>query len=445
MIPQATRGSKAALFLPWPINNQEENMKRKWYLILYYLLVIALLATAVAPGIAAPGGAFDVIATGLNNPRGLAVSSDGTVYVAEAGKGGNGLCVPAGTGNPHCYGATGAVTRVLTNGTQEQFATGLPSIADQTLTAPQAPGDEALGPHDVLIGADGSLTLTIGFGMNPLSRTVLGPPGENMASLVQVTSSGTWTKTVDSGDYEVANNPDDNVVDSNPYGLLDVADGLVLTDAGGNALYHVTEGGAISTITTFPTRNVEFPPASGSFIPMHAVPTTVIDAPGANYYVGQLTGFPFPYHGANVFTATQGITPTVYLDGFTQIIDIAPDGNGGLYVVEISMNGFLDDNGPVPGALIHVAANGERTTMASTGLVFPTSVAVGEEYVYVTNFGAQANIGQVIRFPIQPTAVTLSGLSGASAVGLAPLALLLSLLVALPAFVHLLRRRPKQI
>ena len=71
-------------------------------------VLAALLAASAAQ--AAPQ--VDVIATGLNNPRGLAFASDGQLYVTEAGSGGNGRCVVLADHRTVCYGETGAVTRV---------------------------------------------------------------------------------------------------------------------------------------------------------------------------------------------------------------------------------------------------------------------------------------------------------------------------------------------
>ena len=52
-----------------------------------------------------------VMATGLDNPRGLAFGPDGAIYVVEAGRGGTGtMCLPNPAAQPgtRCYGPTGA-------------------------------------------------------------------------------------------------------------------------------------------------------------------------------------------------------------------------------------------------------------------------------------------------------------------------------------------------
>jgi len=61
-----------------------------------------------------PEPGFEVVAQGLNNPRGLALSSDGALYIAEAGAGGEGPCIP-NPENPaeeNCAGPSGSITRV---------------------------------------------------------------------------------------------------------------------------------------------------------------------------------------------------------------------------------------------------------------------------------------------------------------------------------------------
>ena len=108
-------------------------------------LARSILAGAIlALALAAPAFAADdvkVVASGLDNPRGLNFGPGGDLYVAEAGKGGTVKCVPGGEGGGQvCFGSSGAVTRVGPDGTdQKRITTGLPSQA-----SPE--GTEAIGP-----------------------------------------------------------------------------------------------------------------------------------------------------------------------------------------------------------------------------------------------------------------------------------------------------------
>src|SRR5215475_16004463 len=115
-------------------------------------VLIAAISTTTA---AAPTSTVHVIGTGLNNPRGIAISPDGSVYVAEAGTGGNGPCIPSSDGTTPCFGTTGSITRInLRTGAQERVATGFPSLAGPT-------GDGALGPAGISFQGQGNGYITI--------------------------------------------------------------------------------------------------------------------------------------------------------------------------------------------------------------------------------------------------------------------------------------------
>jgi sugar lactone lactonase YvrE len=375
---------------------------------LVVLALVALFGTMLAALVfgnrletvsAASPEATEVVASGLNNPRGLNFGPDGALYVAEAGSGGGGSCEdgPEGT---RCFGTTGSITRIdLRKGGVTRVAIGLPSLASPD-------GSFATGLHDISLQGRGNMFVTIGYGGSPNSRTTsLGPAGASFARLARVTANGKWKLQEDLGAYEAAANPAGDEVDSNPYGVLALSGKRLVADAGANALNEVAANGTVSTLGVFPNRMVdapsflELPP--GTEIPMDAVPTSVDLGPDGHYYVGQLTGFPFPVGGANVYRVPeQGVAPEVYAGGFTAIVDVAFGPDGSLYVLEIAKHGLLAafDGGDWAGALIRVAPDGTRTEIAAGAFFAPGGVAVGPEgALYVTNNSILSGTGQVLR------------------------------------------------
>jgi sugar lactone lactonase YvrE len=136
---------------------------------------------------------------------------------------------------------------------------------------------------------------------------------------------------------------------------------------------------------------------------------SVAVGPDGALYVGQLGGFPFNTGTSSIFRVVPGHAPTVVATGFTAIADIAFDPTGRLLVLEIDQAGLLDpalEKGlPTPGALIGVHKNGSKQVLATTGLEFPTGLAVSPHgTVYASNFGVlpasggpEGLSGQVVR------------------------------------------------
>ena len=341
----------------------------------FLLLAVIIMLSTEFP--AAP--TVEIVMRGLDNPRGLALGPEGGLYVVEAGRGGTGPCQTL-RGALQCYGASGAVTR-LWGGNQERVITGLPSQVDPT--------GQAVGPHDISFQGRGGAYISVGFGGDPSLRSNFGADGALFGTLVHAPASGKWRVIGDISGYETSANPAGGPIDSNPFGIVAEPAGRVMADAGGNDLLHIAANGKITTIATFPSR----PTRSTD-----SVPTGLTVGPDGAYYVGELTGAPFTAGAARIYRVVPGSAPTVILDGFKAILDIAFGPDGSLYVVEFSA-------GPAPGLaaagrLIRVFPNGTREVVWS-GLDHPTSVLIDVDgSIYVTNRGTSVGNGEVLKITL---------------------------------------------
>jgi hypothetical protein len=334
----------------------------------------------------------EVVATGLANPRGMAFGADGALYVAESGIGGEGPCRIGPEGNDECFGESGGVTRIADGG-QERVLDGLASFAAEG-------GMNASGPNDVSLVGD-TLYVLIGFAGDPVTRVDAGAGEDQFGHLFRTEGDGI-APVVDVAAYETANNPDSMALDSNPFTLEMQPDGTgAIVDAGMNALLSVDASGQLSTLSVFANETATAP--DGSEIPMNPVPTGLATAPDGSYYVGQLTGFPFPPGGAKVFgVAGGGSVPLIAYEDFTNIIDVALAPDGSLYVLEFNRGGMLSidpaDPATLEGQLTRIAPDGTREVVASEGLIAPTGLAIAADgSPHVAVFGVVGNMGQVWR------------------------------------------------
>jgi DNA-binding beta-propeller fold protein YncE len=340
----------------------------------------AIPAVLLASLVAGPAGAADtaVVASGLNNPRGIDVGANGRVYIAEAG--------------------TGRILRLVAGGIAV-VAGGLPS--EEVMEG------ELSGPVNVAGTGNGNVFALIGAGPRDVD--------DRFATVRRVT--GVKREITDIHHYQ-ATDPDPFDTeglphDSNPYGLEAIGAGrLLVTDAANNDLLVVKSNGRTRTVARFPLHVVStshlpmpnLPPE----LPAEVVPTTVAVGPDGYWYVGELTGFPFAPGASRIWriapwarNATCDSDTSdgcaLYLDGFTSItgLDFGPDGS--LYVVEIVKDGVFNlfSGGDPTGALIRVK-DGVRSELAAGQLIAPADVAVGRDgTVYVTNKSVMPD-GEVI-------------------------------------------------
>jgi hypothetical protein len=216
--------------------------------------------------------------------------------------------------------------------------------------------------------------------------------------------------------YEEAHptrDPRNGTPDSNPFGLLVDPGERLVVDAGGNALLRVAANGDISTLAVLPSLPRPCPtcippvPGVNSGDP---VPTRIALGPDGAYYVGILTGAPFPDGLANIYRIVPGEPPDVAVvcTGFKAIIGLAFDSRWNLYVLQHARDGnalMLD------GALYRIdnGSLGDGCTRANplqvhpvptedTRLIRPTAVVVGPDgALYVSNHGLGFGIGEVLR------------------------------------------------
>lgn len=392
---------------------------------------LALVATAcgvdVSDSLPAAGETahrYEVVAWGLNSPRGLAVDANGDVYVSEAGTVGT-ECVNPKDGP--CFGLSSAIQRYsglgTSNPTRVTVASGIVSMA---VLRPE--GAEVLGVAGIDLTDEGDLlgiTLFSDAGLRArftaadppyvpstdLDAAIKGDAGR----LISVDGRGDLRVLADVGGESyawTATNkdqpwaPQGQFPDSNPYAVLADKDGRIwVADAGANTIVLLEEqDGAYSQKIVSYIPN----PVTGS----DAVPTCLARY-GDWLYVGTLD-FSGNFGGAEpasiVFRVNVNATDPfnsaeVWSGGFDPIAgcDII---DGSLYVTEYATKATKYEFGSVLRVAIKPDGTAGKRTVLADDLVQPADVVALGNSILVVNHsvspggnGPDDAGGQIVRLP----------------------------------------------
>jgi hypothetical protein len=323
-----------------------------------FAALVAGVAAMVMMPLAAPVGAVTVsgpLVDGLAGPLGLAVGSDGTVYVSQT--------------------FAGVLTAVDKDGDVFDVAT----------------SDD---PDASIAGVDAK-------GKGTLSYTVAGAVEDDFIGLVRRVLPNGRVKTLgDTAAWEVEMNPDQGnsygfqdlpdgcavppfipgggepypgLIDSNTYAVAIVGGSRIVADAAGNDIVRVDANGRVSTVAVLPPVPFTITPeaaaglglpgcAIGATFNFEPVPTDVELGPDGLLYVSSLPGGPEgpgapPLGGVYTVDPKTGDVNQI-ATGFVSAVDLAVGNDGTVYVAELFPGRISKVTGGLPETVVNVPEPG---------------------------------------------------------------------------------------
>jgi hypothetical protein len=344
------------------------------------LLGAAVLSLGLlTPAGAAPAvGTVSLIATHLDNPRGLAFGPEGRLYVAVAGHGGGDCPAAASTpeGGQACFGRSGGVVK-LVQGRPVLVARGLASVADPDGVAAEGPSAlvRTANGWQVVMGESPQATPP---GLIPANRaTSLAQQGRLLA--ISDTNQQSVLANVGGDDYVWTSHHKSLVPgqfpDANPFSAIRYQGHTFVIDSGANLLTEVVGS------RTVPRAFFPNPPVSDS------VPTCVTQGPDGALYVGELTGGGNRAGSARIWRVVLNQTPKVWRKGLTNVTGCGFDSRGNFYATELQTTPLSPGPTSDPrGAVIKLAPNGTKTVLGYGHLFYPVGMVIKGNALYVSNW-----------------------------------------------------------
>lgn len=322
-----------------------------------------------------------VVASHLNNPRGLSPAPGGGLYLAEAGSGGS-TCLPGGEQGTTCLGLTGSFDLVTGHGVK-RLVTGLISGSGEG-------GVGAEGP--VSVSSDGFGQF---YGLFGLNSHEVPPPGaipwslrsaalDQLGHLVKVRGFGPMKDVSDVGDQDYAWTTTRTYLapkdfpDANPNNVLASWGHRYVVDAGANLLVDVKRDGTAKVLAF-----IGVPKGSVS----DSVPTCVARGPDGALYIGELLGGQYAPGHANIIRVVPGHAPRVWATGLTTVQGCGFGRDGAFYATEFQTSGLNEGPKANPaGDVVRIDRWGHRTHLGVGKLFYPSGFAAGRDgSIYVSN------------------------------------------------------------
>ena len=352
---------------------------RKFFL---FALVIGVLGFSI-PAMTVSAQESNVIVNGLNNPRGLYYDQNGVLWITEAGTGGN--MTGQGSLGPIQYGGTSEIVKVMPGkNVITPVLGGLPSAPDF---------DDMIGANSVYADSDGLWFVT---GIGPLADPMV-------EAAIQLDPKSLRIKQfIDMYDFENTNNPDKDVIMSDPIDITKGDDGTYyILDASGNDLMTWTAKDGLKLFNVW------------SDLP---VPTGIDIGPNGHIYVSFLSPFPYDPGTARIeeWSADGKLVNT--FGNLTAVTDVQVGDDGTVYAVQMA-DGYGDLGfNPNTGSVVKVTADG--TTPVADKLNYPYRMAIasnGGIAVTVNSAFSPANSGAVIAISGEIPTMSASQLGTAEA------------------------------